>query len=53
MDSLDLTFVFHFPMNREDSSLRHWFLHHMYDDRSESAFSYYEFLQHLQQQLKN
>jgi len=43
----------HFFILREDSTLRNAFLQYMYDDRSDSAFSYYEFLQHLQQQIKN
>ncbi|XP_054166349.1 protein transport protein Sec24B-like [Oppia nitens] len=42
-----------FYILREDSRLRYAFLQYMYDDRNESAFSYYEFLQHLQQQIKN
>lgn len=33
--------------------MRFSFLQYMYDDRSESNYSYYEFLQHLQQLLKN
>ncbi|KAI2805041.1 Protein transport protein Sec24B [Blomia tropicalis] len=37
-----------FHILREDSRLRYSFLQYMYDDRNESAFSYYEFLQHLQ-----
>uniref|UniRef100_L7M0D9 Putative vesicle coat complex copii subunit sfb3 n=1 Tax=Rhipicephalus pulchellus TaxID=72859 RepID=L7M0D9_RHIPC len=36
---------------REDSKDRHLFVQHMVDDRTESALSYYEFLQHLKQQL--
>ena len=36
---------------REDSRLRYSFLTYMYDDRNESAFSYYEFLHHLQTTL--
>ncbi|XP_053214758.1 protein transport protein Sec24A-like [Panonychus citri] len=42
----------HFFLLREDSRLRYSFLQYMYDDRNESSFSYYEFLQHLQSQLK-
>ncbi|KAH9501497.1 Protein transport protein Sec24B [Dermatophagoides farinae] len=41
-----------FHILREDSRLRYSFLQYMYDDRNESAFSYYEFLQHLQQNLE-
>ena len=48
MTSLSVLSVRH----REDSSCRYSFLQYMHDDRSESAFSYYEFLQHLQQQMK-
>lgn len=40
-----------FHILREDSRLRYAFLQYMYDDRNESAFSYYEFLQHIQQTL--
>lgn len=36
---------------REDSKDRHLFVQHLVDDRTESALSYYEFLQHLKQQL--
>ncbi|XP_064458307.1 protein transport protein Sec24A-like isoform X2 [Ornithodoros turicata] len=36
---------------REDSKERHLFVQHLVDDRTESALSYYEFLQHLKQQL--
>ncbi|XP_077505314.1 protein transport protein Sec24AB isoform X2 [Amblyomma americanum] len=36
---------------REDSKDRHLFVQHMVDDRTDSALSYYEFLQHLKQQL--
>lgn len=36
---------------REDSKDRHNFLQYMLDDRTESLFSYYEFLQHLRQQI--
>lgn len=36
---------------REDSKDRHLFVQYMVDDRTESALSYYEFLQHLKQQL--
>ncbi|KAL3215770.1 hypothetical protein MRX96_051278 [Rhipicephalus microplus] len=35
----------------EDSKDRHLFVQYMVDDRTESALSYYEFLQHLKQQL--
>lgn len=45
--------IYIFYSYREDSTLRNAFLQYMYDDRSDSAFSYYEFLQHLQQQIKN
>lgn len=41
-----------FYIIRDDSRIRHVFLQYMFDDRSESSFSYYEFLQHLQQKLK-
>ncbi|GIY28448.1 protein transport protein Sec24B [Caerostris darwini] len=36
---------------REDSRDRHIFLQYMLDDRTESLFSYYEFLQHIRQQI--
>ncbi|XP_075734980.1 protein transport protein Sec24A-like [Rhipicephalus microplus] len=36
---------------REDSKDRHLFVQYMVDDRTESALSYYKFLQHLKQQL--
>lgn len=36
---------------REDSKNRQCFLQYMVDDRTESVFSYYEFLQHLKQQI--
>lgn len=36
---------------REDGKDRHLFVQHMVDDRTESALSYYEFLQHLKTQL--
>ncbi|CAN7993942.1 unnamed protein product [Ixodes hexagonus] len=35
---------------RQDSKDRHLFVQHLVDDRTESALSYYEFLQHLKQQ---
>jgi len=41
-----------FYIIRDDSRIRHVFLQYMFDDRSESSFSYYEFLQHLQTQAK-
>lgn len=41
-----------FYIVRDDSRIRHVFLQYMFDDRSESSFSYYEFLQHLQQKIK-
>ncbi|XP_034038085.1 protein transport protein Sec24B isoform X2 [Thalassophryne amazonica] len=36
---------------KDDSSLRTTFLQHLVEDRSESASSYHEFLQHIQQQM--
>lgn len=44
---------FHSPLKiiREDSRDRHMFLQYMLDDRTESLFSYYEFLQHIRQQI--
>ncbi|GFY70829.1 protein transport protein Sec24B [Trichonephila inaurata madagascariensis] len=44
---------YHSPLKiiREDSRDRHIFLQHMLDDRTESLFSYYEFLQHIRQQI--
>ncbi|XP_014678534.1 PREDICTED: protein transport protein Sec24B-like [Priapulus caudatus] len=37
---------------REDSKLRGLCVQHLYDDRSDSTMSYYEFLQHIQQQTQ-
>ncbi|RWS26977.1 hypothetical protein B4U80_00758, partial [Leptotrombidium deliense] len=48
-----LFFQFNCCCFREDSRLRYSFLQYMYDDRNEAALSYYEFLQHIQQQLKS
>ncbi|KAG8200765.1 hypothetical protein JTE90_006348 [Oedothorax gibbosus] len=44
---------YHSPIKiiREDSSYRNMFLQYMLDDRTESLFSYYEFLQHIRQQI--
>ncbi|XP_054724767.1 protein transport protein Sec24A-like isoform X2 [Uloborus diversus] len=44
---------FHSPLKiiREDSRDRHIFVQYMIDDRTESLFSYYEFLQHIRQQI--
>jgi len=44
---------FHSPLKiiREDSRDKHLFLQYMLDDRTESLFSYYEFLQHIRQQI--
>ncbi|XP_042901312.1 protein transport protein Sec24A isoform X2 [Parasteatoda tepidariorum] len=44
---------FHSPIKiiREDSKERYLFLQYMLDDRTESLFSYYEFLQHIRQQI--
>ncbi|XP_061108817.1 protein transport protein Sec24B isoform X2 [Conger conger] len=36
---------------KDDSSAKTSFFHHLVEDRTESAFSYYEFLLHIQQQL--
>lgn len=36
---------------RDDASAKAPFLQHLVEDRSESASSYYEFLQHVQQQV--
>lgn len=41
--------VFH--IMRDDSKTRHMFGQHLIEDRTESAYSYYEFLQHLKQQI--
>ncbi|XP_035211322.1 protein transport protein Sec24A-like isoform X2 [Stegodyphus dumicola] len=43
----------HSPLKiiREDGRDRHIFLQYMLDDRTESLFSYYEFLQHVRQQI--
>ncbi|EFX84798.1 hypothetical protein DAPPUDRAFT_209148 [Daphnia pulex] len=37
---------------REDSQIRHLFSSHLVDGRTESSLSYYEFLQHLKNQIK-
>lgn len=37
---------------REDGKERHLFLEKMIEDRCDGAFSYFEFLQHLKQQIK-
>ncbi|XP_065844690.1 protein transport protein Sec24A-like [Oscarella lobularis] len=37
---------------REDSRLKSLFFQHLVDDRTESAMSYYEFLVHIQKELK-
>ncbi|ESN92676.1 hypothetical protein HELRODRAFT_69899 [Helobdella robusta] len=37
---------------REDGKLRHMFYQHLVEDRTESSFSYLEFLQHLQKEIK-
>ncbi|KFM58631.1 Protein transport protein Sec24A, partial [Stegodyphus mimosarum] len=44
---------YHSPLKiiREDGRDRHIFLQYMLDDRTESLFSYYEFLQHIRQQI--
>ena len=42
-----------FNVIREDSRSRMHFLQHMLEDRTDSSMSYYEFLQHLQKELKS
>lgn len=42
-----------FYVVREDSKLRMEFFQYMVEDRTESSMSYYEFLQHLQKQVKS
>ncbi|XP_047985973.1 protein transport protein Sec24A [Leguminivora glycinivorella] len=37
---------------RDNSPSRHLFIERLVDDRMESSFSYYEFLQHVKQQVK-
>jgi len=37
---------------REDGKARHLFSERMIEDRCDNSFSYFEFLQHLKQQLK-
>lgn len=37
---------------REDGKSRHLFTERLIEDRCEGAFSYFEFLQHLKQQIK-
>ncbi|XP_067136282.1 protein transport protein Sec24A [Centruroides vittatus] len=49
--SLQRSFYSPIIIIREDSKSRQCFLQHMIDDRTESVFSYYEFLQHLKQQI--
>ncbi len=41
-----------FCLNREDGKSRHFFTERMVEDRLEKSFSYFEFLQHLKQQIK-
>ncbi|KAL7849855.1 hypothetical protein SRHO_G00192040 [Serrasalmus rhombeus] len=40
-----------FYVLKDDSSTKSSFFQHLVEDRSESAFSYYEFLLHIQQQM--
>lgn len=42
-----------FYVIRDDSKRRLQFFEHMVEDRSESSMSLYEFLQHLQKQVKS
>ncbi|XP_072038207.1 protein transport protein Sec24A-like isoform X2 [Amphiura filiformis] len=46
--------AWHAPLQiiREDSKLRMLFLQYLIQDRTESSMSYYEFLQHLQKEIK-
>ncbi len=37
--------------SRDDASTKTSFFQHLVEDRTESAFSYYEFLLHVQQQM--
>ncbi|XP_074647209.1 protein transport protein Sec24A-like [Tubulanus polymorphus] len=41
-----------FQVVREDSRVRMNFIQHMIEDRTESTMSYYEFIQHIQKQVK-
>lgn len=40
-----------FSSCRDDASAKATLFQHLVEDRSESASSYYEFLQHVQQQM--
>ncbi|KAK3091418.1 hypothetical protein FSP39_019750 [Pinctada imbricata] len=42
-----------FRVIREDSKFRVTFFQHMVEDRTEASMSYYEFLQHIQKQVKS
>jgi len=37
---------------REDGKFRHLFVERMIEDRMDNSFSYFEFLQHIKQQIK-
>lgn len=41
------------PGCREDGRMRHVFIERLIEDRTDSTFSYYEFLQHLQKETKS
>lgn len=49
--SLHFFLFFCSPPCRDEASAKSAFFQHLVEDRSESASSYYEFLQHIQQQL--
>jgi protein transport protein SEC24 len=40
------------PSFREDGKSRHLFVEKMIEDRMDNSFSYFEFLQHIKQQIK-
>ena len=42
-----------FFVSRDDSRNRQMFIEHMIEDKTESSMSYYEFLQHLQKNIKS
>ncbi len=48
---LNLSLMQLFSFFRDDASNKTSFFQHLVEDRTESAFSYYEFLLHIQQQM--
>jgi len=52
MNILYNSFLFYNVLFRDDSHYRGKFIERLIEDRSESALSYYEFLQHLKSNVK-